>query len=216
MKRVIILSFLLVLSVMAIEAKADERGFSSTEEDQIIHPEKKQYHPPKDARIDTENFEFGLYGGQLLIEDFGSSPVYGARLTYRANSVLYLESRYGQAKAGTTSFERLSGNIRILTDKEREFRFYDFSLGTDLFPGENFIYGHAMNSSYYLVAGLGGTDYAGDTQFTINYGAGWRILPTDWLELYIETRDQMMDRNILGQKQSTHNISFTGGIALFF
>ncbi|RMH22829.1 MAG: outer membrane beta-barrel domain-containing protein [Gammaproteobacteria bacterium] len=206
----------LSLAMITSLAMADENGFSSTDEDQIIHPEENQYRPPKDARIDTENIEFGLYGGQLLIEDFGSSPVYGARLSYRANSVFFLESRYGRASAGTTSFERLSGNIRLLTAKEREFRYYDISLGADLFPGESFIYGRALNTAYYLIAGLGGTDFAGDTQFTVNYGAGWRILPTDWLELYIETRDQMMDRNILGQKQSTHNLSFTGGIAIFF
>ncbi len=77
--------------------------------------------------------------------------------------------------AGRTSFETLGGNIQLLTESERRFTYYDLSLGYNFLPGEAFIgRGVAMTSALYLIGGIGGTDFAGDTKFTVNFGAGYR------------------------------------------
>ena len=190
--------------------------FSADQSDQIFKPEEKQLNAKKINKIDSENFEAGLFYGLLGIEDFGSNTQFGARLAYRANEIFYLEARYGQSKAGLTSFERLSGNIQLLTDVQRDFTYYDISLGADIFPGENFIANRTINSSFYIVGGIGSTNFAGNTQFTYNFGAGLRLLPTDWINVYIEGRDHVMDRNILGFNQTTHNLSFISGFSFFF
>src|SRR5205823_4404812 len=83
-------------------------------------------------------------------------------------------------RAERTSFETLGGNIQLLTESERRFTYYDLSLGYNFLPGEAFIgRGIAMTNAFYLLGGIGGTDFAGDTKFTVNFGAGYRIVPAD-------------------------------------
>ncbi|HEY5807887.1 MAG TPA: hypothetical protein VIT67_07955, partial [Povalibacter sp.] len=57
----------------------------------IINPEVER-REIKRAKIDTEDFEIGIYGGILSIEDFESHPVYGARLAYHLTEDFFLEA----------------------------------------------------------------------------------------------------------------------------
>ncbi len=167
--------------------------------------------------IDEEDFEVGGYVGFLSIEDFGTSPVYGARLAYHVSEDFFLEAAVGTSTAEETSYEVLSGNVQLLTDDERDFTYYNLSLGVNLLPGEAFLFNrYAYNSQFYLVAGVGSTRFAGNDEFTVNVGAGYRLLFNDWLALHLDARDHMFESDLLGETKTTHNIEVHGGLTIFF
>ena len=184
--------------------------------EQVIDPqvERREIREPK---IDTENFEIGAFAGVMSIEDFGSDLVYGARLSYHITEGLFVEGTVGQSEAGLTSFEELSGGAPILSEEDREFTYYNLSLGYNLFPGEVFLgEGRAFNTSLYLLGGLGSTRFAGDDRFTVNVGAGYRFLITDSVALHLDVRDHMFDTDLLGTEKTVHNVEAHLGMTVFF
>ena len=97
----------------------------------------------------------------------------------------FFRADVGQSTAGKTSFETLGGDIELLTGDERRFTYYSLSLGYNFLPGEVYLGRNlAMNSGFYLLGGIGSVDFAGDDRLTINLGAGYRVLPTDWLAIH--------------------------------
>jgi outer membrane beta-barrel protein len=168
-------------------------------------------------RIDTENFELGAYAGVMSVEDFGSGAVYGARLAYHITESLFAEATIGQTRAGQTSFETLSGAVELLTDAERDFRYYDLSLGYNVLPGEAFVgRGRAFSSSLYLLLGAGSTEFAGDSRFTLSFGAGYRVLLTDSFSAHLMIRDHVFRTDLLGESKTVHNLEFVLGLGWFF
>jgi outer membrane beta-barrel protein len=182
----------------------------------VVEPEieRRELRPP---RIDTEDFEVGLFAGQISIEDFGVNSVLGARFAYHVSESLFVELAAGTTDAGLTSFERLSGAAQLLTDAERAYDYYNLSLGYNLFPGESFFgRNRAWNSAIYLIGGVGNTSFAGDDRFTLNFGAGWRLLPLDWLAIHADVRDHVFDIDLLGQQKRAHNLEAHIGLTFFF
>lgn len=170
-----------------------------------------------EADIDSEDFEATAFAGVMSIEDFGSNFVYGARLAYHITEDFFTEASIGRTEADETSFETLSGGAQILSDSQRELTYYNISLGYNLLPGEAFIgKGHAYNSALYVIAGVGNTEFADDSHFTVNVGAGYRFLLTDWIALHIDFRDHIFESDLLGKDKTTHNLEATGGISFFF
>lgn len=184
--------------------------------EQVIDPQVER-RDIREPGIDSENFEIGAFAGVMSIEDFGSDLVYGARLSYHITEGLFVEGTVGQSEAGLTSFEELSGGAPILSDSDREFTYYNLSLGYNLFPGEVFLgEGRAFNTSLYLIGGLGSTRFAGDDRFTVNVGAGYRFLISDWMALHIDFRDHMFDTDLLGKEKTVHNFEAHLGATVFF
>ena len=171
----------------------------------------------KVEKIDSENFEVGGFAGVMSVEDFGTNTLYGLRAAYHVTEDLFVEAVYGETELGETSFERLSGNVQILDDDDRDMSYYNLSVGYNVFPGEVFIgRGLAFKGGLYLIGGAGSTDFAGDEHFTVNFGAGYRLAATDWLALRIDVRDHMFETDLLGSEELTHNIEFSGGLTIFF
>lgn len=202
----------LVLSVPATAAtKPDELELEPLV---VREPERREV---KIDRIDSENFEIGVHGGLMNVQDFGSDIATSIRAAYHVTEGFFIEGQYGKTKLGETSFERLSGGASLLTDEQRKMRYYNVSVGYNLFPGESFIGRRwAFKGGLYLIGGVGSTDFAGDERFTINAGIGYRLVATDWLALHVTVRDHMFDSDLLGSKDTYHNIEFTGGLSLFF
>lgn len=197
-------------STMRVEDTAQDTS------EPVIQPELDR-RTISEADIDSEDFEVGVFAGVLSIEDFGSNPVYGVRGAYHVTEDFFVEAALGRSKADETSYETLSGGAQILTDDERELTYYNISLGYNLFPGEAFIGGkYAFNSSLYLIAGVGNTEFANDSHFTINIGAGYRFLMNDWLALHVDVRDHIFDSDLLGNDKTTQNLEVHGGITVFF
>jgi outer membrane beta-barrel protein len=167
-------------------------------------------------RIRSRNIEVGVDYGVLSIEDFGTHPSYGLTAAYHITEDFFFQAEVGRARAGNTSFETLSG-ISLLTDSERRFTYYDLSLGYNFLPGEAFIgRGRALTSAFYLIGGIGGTDFAGDTKFTVNFGAGYRVVPTDWLAVHITVQDRVFQTDLFGTSKLTNNIEARIGTTVFF
>jgi len=181
----------------------------------VIEPEvaRRQITVPK---VRSRNLELGLEFGMLSIEDFGTNAVYGVTAAYHVTEDVFFQADYGRSTAGQTSFETLSG-IQLLTGSERRFTYYDLSLGYNFLPGEAFLgRGHAMTSAFYILGGIGGTDFAGDTKFTANFGAGYRVVPTDWLSIHITVQDRVFQSSLLGSAKLTNNIQAVIGTTVFF
>jgi len=183
----------------------------------VIEPEvvRRDVKAPK---IDTEDFELGAFVGILSIEDFGSNAVFGARLAYHITEGLFAEATYGQSDAGKTSYEILSGGqTLLLTNSQREYKYYDLALGYNVLPGEVYIgRKHAYNSALYVLLGAGNTSFAGDDFFTVTYGVGWRVLFTDSIAAHVDMRDHMFDIDITGDDKTTHNLELSLGATWFF
>lgn len=167
------------------------------------------------AKIDTEDFEVTAFIGLMSVEDFESNAVYGLRLAYHISESFFAEASYGKTEVGTSSFEKLGGGAELLSD--RDLSYYDLSLGYNLFPGEVFLGSRrAFNSSVYLIAGLGSTDFAGDSQFTVNFGFGIKVLPMDNIAVRLDVRDYLFDIDISGEDKTTHNIQGTLNVSFYF
>jgi outer membrane beta-barrel protein len=182
----------------------------------VIEPDvaRREIEPP---RIDTEDFEVGVLLGQVSVEDFGVNTVAGARFAYHVTEGFFVELAAGQADTELTSFERLSGAAQLLTADQREYGYYNVSLGYNIFPGEGFVgRRRAFNMNTYVIGGVGRTTFAGDDRFTVNLGVGMRLMPLDWLAIHGDIRDHVFDIDLLGQEKTAHNIETTVGVTFFF
>ena len=189
---------------------------TSEDPGQVIEPEVERRRI-KEPKIDTEDFEIGAFAGIMSIEDFESEVVYGVRLAYHVTEGFFVEGTVGQSEAGLTSFERLSGGAPILSDDDRTLTYYNLNLGYNILPGEVFFgEGRAYNTNLYFTAGMGATTFAGDDRFTVNIGAGYRLLLTDSIALHLDVRDHLFDIDILGEDKTTHNMEGHLGLTVFF
>jgi outer membrane beta-barrel protein len=181
----------------------------------VIEPEVERRNV-KVPRIKSQDIELGGYVGTLNIEDFGAHRVFGVQAAYHVTEDIFFQIEAGRSKAGRTSFEVLS-DINLLTSNERWFKYYDMSVGYNFLPGEVFIgRNHAMTSSFYILAGVGGTDFGGDSKFTGNFGAGYKVLPTDWIAVHVAVEDRVFNSDLLGVNKLASNLEAHLGMTVFF
>ena len=196
-------------------ASTDRTADEESTPPRVIEPEVERRNI-KVPRIKSQDIELGGYLGTLNIEDFGAHRVFGVQAAYHVTEDFFLQAEAGRSKAGRTSFETLS-DISLLTDNERWFKYYDMSVGYNFLPGEVFIgRNHAMTSSFYVLAGVGATDFGGDSKFTANFGAGYKVLPTDWLAVHVAVEDRVFNSDLLGVNKLASNLEAHLGLTVFF
>ena len=235
--RILLLSALLALSGCAsfhhwierrqerreqAQEESQEQAAQSASEDseeappRVIEPEVER-RKIKVPKIDSQNVELGAVFGALSVEDFGTNPVYGVMAAYHVTEDFFFQAEAGRSTAGKTSFETLGGNVQLLTGDERRFKYYNLALGYNFLPGEVFLgRGRAMTSAFYLLGGIGSVDFAGDQKFTVSFGAGYRVLPTDWLAIHVRMQDRVFDSDLLGEAKLTNNLEANIGLTVFF
>jgi outer membrane beta-barrel protein len=235
--RILLLSALLALSGCAsfhhwierrqerreqAKEESQEQAAQSASEDseeappRVIEPEVER-RKIKVPKIDSQNVELGGMFGALSVEDFGTNPVYGVMAAYHVTEDFFFQAEAGRSTAGKTSFETLGGNVQLLTGDERRFKYYNLALGYNFLPGEVFLgRGRAMTSAFYLLGGIGSVDFAGDQKFTVSFGAGYRVLPTDWLAIHVRMQDRVFDSDLLGEAKLTNNLEANIGLTVFF
>jgi len=170
-----------------------------------------------DDLLDSENFEVGIQGGIISIEDFESSGWLGAHIGYHITENFYLKARYGQAKGGETSFEKLVDAAPLLTGSQRELTYYGLNIGYNLLPGEIFFSKDLVfNSIFSIELGAGSTEFAGDEQFTVNVTANYRVFINDWVAWDIGMSDYIFDTQVTGLSKTTHNLNFVTGVSIYF
>lgn len=219
--RVILLSLLLPNSLFAAEEPqqtdvvVDQETTEWDEASVMVEPEIKRQKVDI-AEIDAEDVEFGVFVGQMNVEDFGTNTVAGFSIAYHVTEDIFVSASYGQTDTEPSSFEVITGAI-LLTDDERKYQYYDLSVGLNILPGEGFVgESYAFNSSFYGLIGVGSTKFAGDQRFTVSAGAGYRVVMKDWLAMHVEVKDHIFDIDILGADKTTHNINYSIGFTLFF
>jgi outer membrane beta-barrel protein len=219
--RILLLTGALALSACATTRSGDAAGSPPpaaqvSDTSSVISPQVER-REIRVADIDTENWEVGAYIGSLSVEDFEVNIVYGARLAYHISEDFFAEGLFGTSDAGVSSYERLSGSAPLLTNGERQFRYWNAGFGWNVLPGEVFLGGkHAYNSAVYLTAGAGSTRFAGDDRFTVTLGAGARVLITDWLAAHLDVRDHILEVDVVGKSKQTHNFEATVSLTGFF
>ncbi|MBF7074553.1 outer membrane beta-barrel domain-containing protein [Glaciecola sp. MH2013] len=213
---------LLLLCAGLSQAHAAQPAIASIQDDNAQERPPALIDPNVERReidesdIDTENFELGVFGGFMTIEDFESDAVVGATLAYHINEHFFLEAAYAETTAGQTSFEKLSGGAPFLTEEERDYRYYNLSLGFNI-NGETFLTDNLVfNSDFYLLMGAGSTEFGGDERFTVSVGAGYRLLLTDFWALRVDVKDHIFNSDIIGVEKDVHNLAFTLSTTFFF
>ncbi len=182
----------------------------------VIEPQvvRRQIKVPK---IAARNWEIGAKYGEISIESYTAAPVAGVMIDYHLTEDFFFEASAGEADAGQTSFETLGGNIQLLTAEERKFRYYNLSLGYNFLPGEIFLgRKQAMTSYFYLLGGLGAVKFEGDQKFAGNFGAGFQVLPNDWLAIRIEAQDILFKSDFLGTNRFRNNLTAYLGATVYF
>jgi len=181
----------------------------------VISPEVER-RPITTPKIDTEDFEITGYYGMISVEDFGSNPIYGARVAYHVSEGLFIEGTYAMAGDVDRSSVEVLNNIDLL-GSDRDYSYYDLAVGWNLLPGEVFLgRNRAFNSALYVIGGAGNTSFAGEDLFTLTFGAGYRVLATDSIALHFDVRDHLFDNDVTGEDKTTHNIEFNLGVSWFF
>ncbi|MBP55523.1 outer membrane beta-barrel domain-containing protein [Marinobacter sp.] len=198
----------LLLVPTAVSAQEDDRPLIEPD----VRPQKVD-----EALIDTENFEIGAFAGIINIEDFESSFLWGGKLTYHLSETFFFEANVGFAEGGETSFEKLAGDVQVLSDEDRDYRYYNINIGMNVLPGEAFLTeNYAFNTNFYLIGGAGATDFAGDTRFTVNVGAGYQVLLTDSVSIHLGVREHFYRIDVLGEEKTSMNTEVSGGLTVFF
>ena len=183
--------------------------------DQVVIPQvdRRDIEKPK---FPSNDFEIGLFTGTYATQNFGSSWVYGARLGYHITEDFFVEGAYGQTKVSDELFRQiLPGGILVAGTEKLSY--YNLSVGYNLLPGEIFIGGRrARPSQFYIVAGVGSTNFADQRKPTFNAGFGYRVYLADWVALQLDLRDHIFSLDLLGKRETTQNVELTGGLTFYF
>lgn len=216
-------SKLIVLLIAAGAALCATGARAADEKDKDNKPANEQVIVPQVDRRDirvpkfpSNDFELGLFAGTYATENFGSAPVYGARLGYHITEDFFVEGVYGLTKASDENLRAILP-ARIIAPGEEKIAYYNLSIGWNVLPGEIFIgRNRAKASTLYLIAGVGNTTFVKQRRQTYNFGVGSRVFFADWCALQIDMRDHIFTHDLLGARRSTQNLEFTLGLTFFF
>lgn len=165
--------------------------------------------------IDTENAELSIFGGGMNFDNFSTEGSYGVSLAYHVSEDLFLELSYLESEVN--DFELRSLGAPQLPSVDEPVYYTSLSMGMNMLPGEVFILDrYVLSSTFYLIGGIGNTDFADDDKFTFNVGFGYRVYLTDWLSIRLEARDHMFDNEIQGEEALRHNFELRLGTSVFF
>ncbi len=105
----------------------------------------------------------------------------------------------------------------MFATRTEKLSYYNLSAGYNVLPGEVFIGANrALASAFYLIGGLGSTNFNDQQRQTINLGLGARVFMKDSFALQVDMRDHIFSLDLLGKTQSTQNLELTAGLTFFF
>jgi len=184
--------------------------------DPVIQPEIERMDF-NESRINPDNIEINASFGLMSVEDFGTSLLVSAQATYRISEGFFVGAELGQATVGESRFEDFLPGINLLSDDERVLSYYLFNIGYDIFPGETFLTENTTyNNAFYLIAGIGNTQFAGQDNYTISFGFGYRVLLSNNFSASFGVRDHTFNADFLGPDKLTHNLQFTASVGIYF
>ena len=182
---------------------------------QVIVPEVER-REVKLPKFPSKDIAVGLFAGTYATQNFGAAAVVGGRLGYHITEDWFVEATLGQSKVSDEAFRQvLPGGI--FTDPKEKLSYYNVSAGYNLLPGEVFPTARrAKATAIYLVAGVGSTRFNDQRSQTVSFGLGGRLLLTERAAVQFDMRDHVFSLDLLGKRQSTHNLELTGGFTYYF
>ncbi|MGB3611511.1 MAG: outer membrane beta-barrel domain-containing protein [Cellvibrio sp.] len=168
------------------------------------------------SNINNEVFELGIFAGIINIEDFGSEFAPGISATFRASEDFFIQYNYLQADVSPSSYEKNQG--KLFDGDDRTFRHYDLLIGYNLFQGEFFPSPPKANlSSLYLVAGVGDTEFGGESSLTYTLGIGYQLSLTRRFALQFDFRDYIYQSTLVSdEKRSVGAAQISSGVKFLF
>jgi outer membrane beta-barrel protein len=188
---------------------------SADQPPQVVVPEveRRELKLPK---FPSRDFAIGVFGGVYNAQNFGASGAGGLRLGYHVTEDWFVDATFGTTTVSDETFRRiLPGGL--FTDEKERLRYYAVSAGYNVLPGEIFLGAkRAKASAVYLSAGIGRTWFNEQRAQTVNLGLGMRVLFTQRTAIQVDVRDHVYSLDLLGQRDSTHNLELTTGFTFFF
>lgn len=167
-------------------------------------------------RFPSNDFEVGLFVGPYATQNFGTSMATGFRLAYHLTEDWFVEAAMGRTKVSDEVFRRVVPGGLINPGGER-LSYTNLSLGYNVLPGEVFLgRNRALPTALFLIAGAGTTRFNGQRQQTFNLGLGVKTFLSDRWALRVDLRDHLFALDLLGERDSTHNLELTVGGSFLF
>jgi len=166
--------------------------------------------------IDALDFEVGLMGGMLNVEDFGANYFYGASAYFHITEDVFINANYGRSSIKDDTFRRL--NLPLFGESgKRDITDLNFLVGWNFLTGEMFwSKNYAFSTDLYVVAGAGTINFDEEDYFNWLAGVGVKVLFTDWLALRFESKFSQYDSSFLGYEKKSHNIDIITGLSVFY
>lgn len=140
------------------------------------------------SHVNNEVFELGVFAGIINVEDFSSEFVPGISATFRASEDFFIQYNYLEADISLSSYESSQG--QLFSGNDRTFSHYDLLIGYNLFQGEFFRSpNRAKLSTLYAVAGVGDTEFGGESSFTYTLGLGYEVAVTRHIGIHMDFRN---------------------------
>jgi outer membrane beta-barrel protein len=183
--------------------------------EQAIVPEVSR-REIKLPQFPSNDFSLAGFTGTYATQNFGSSLVVGLRGGYHITEDFFVEATYAQTKVSDEAFRQiLPGGVFV--GNSEKLSYYNLSGGVNVLPGEVFIgRKRALPVALYVVGGVGSTQFNQQRRQTFNFGLGAKVFWRDSVALQVDMRDHIFSLDLLGKRQSTQNLEFTAGLALFF
>lgn len=206
---------LLSLAAPAFAQSADPQPPKPAGE-QVITPQVDR-RDVKLPRFASNDISVGVFAGRYATANFGSSTVSGLRLGYHITEDVFVDASYGRAKVTDEAFRQIFPNGGIFPTPKQNLTYYNVVAGYNLLPGEVFFgRSNAKISQGYIVGGVGSTDFAGQKRQTVVAGFGLRVVFTSWFSAQVDVRDHIYSLDLLGKRQSNHNLEATAGLTFTF
>jgi outer membrane beta-barrel protein len=191
-------------------------AMAQTRNEPVVVPQVER-RDLKLPQFPSKDVEVGAFAGIYSTENFGSSAVYGLRLGYHITEDFFVQANLAQTKVSDEQYRALLPGGGIFAQPEETLRYFNLSVGWNVLPGEVFIgTNRAKATSIYLLGGVGSTRLAERRLQTFNLGLGVRALVAQRLGVHLEMRDHIFSIDLLGPRQSTHNLELSGGVAWYF
>ncbi|WP_299697171.1 outer membrane beta-barrel domain-containing protein [Hydrocarboniphaga sp.] len=161
-------------------------------------------------QIKSQDYEVGGYAGIIVFDRNHTSGLYGVRAAYHKSENFFVEGNY--AFASTVGYNQARNLLGGSDGADIKYKSFGFSAGYNLIPGDLYVSrGYTVPFVIYGIGGFGFAKFEDDSHTSYSLGAGLKMMPTDWLAIRFELRDQAWSAYGID-----HNAEFTFGLAGYF
>lgn len=212
--RKLLLAFAVCMAIFASTSENARAADEATDADattQVVQPGLFRRDVQK-PRFPSNDFEIGLFTGTYSTQNFGAASVNGVRLGYHLSEDFFAEVVTAQTQVSDAAYRQiLPGGI--FATEVQQLSYYNLSVGYNILPGEVFVGSKtAWPFALYVIGGVGSTSIAQQDRQTLNFGTGLRVFLTDHIAVQLDARDHVFSLDLLGQRNTTHNLEWTLGL----